>query len=168
MPSAVNWCTQSKLFSRQYLRSVSLIFPIRMTFVFVMFTWRPDLTWNQSRISRLFFRFCSEASRNIEVSSAYWQSLCSLLCKVIPFTFLSFLKAKARYSEHKIKIYGDIGSPCLQPLSSGKGSDRYLLKIMRELEFSWNMLIHFFRLGPKLKLSSTSSMNSQERLSKAF
>ena len=136
MPSAVNWCTQSKLFSRQYLQSVSLIFPICMTFVFVMFTLRPDLTWNQSRIFRLFLGSVPRLQGILRCCLHIGRAYVLYRARLYLSHFYHFLKANARYSEHKIQIYGDIRSPCLQPLSSGKGSDRYLFKIMREFEFS--------------------------------
>ena len=104
----------------------------------------------------------------MDVSSAYWQSLCSFFPSFIPLTFLSSLKANAKYSEHSMKMYGEIGSPCLHPLSKRKGSDRCPFRIILEFEFNWNICIHFLRFGPKLNLSKTSSMNSQDKLSKAF
>ena len=43
IPRAVNLLTQSRLFSRQYRRSVSLIGPILMTFVLLKLIFKPDL-----------------------------------------------------------------------------------------------------------------------------
>ena len=69
-------------------------------------------------------------------------------------------------SRHIIK--GDIGSPCLHPLSRVIGSDRWPLRIILEFELFWNIFIHFLKFGPKLNFIRASSIKSHDKLSNAF
>ena len=58
------------------------------------------------------------------VSSAYCVVIKSLLFIFIPFIFSFCFIFNARISAHSISIYGEIGSPCLQPPSVLKKEER--------------------------------------------
>ena len=57
------------------------------------------------------------------VSSAYCDITYVLLFISIPLIFVLFFILIASISAHKRNIYGEIGSPCLQPRSSLKKFD---------------------------------------------
>ena len=58
----------------------------------------------------------SDASKVKDVSSAYWEIKCALSPTFIPLIFSFCLINIAKISAQSINIYGDRGSPCLQPL----------------------------------------------------
>lgn len=57
-----------------------------------------------------------EPSNIRDVSSAYWESLYSSPSITMPLMILLFLIIMPTISAHSRNRYGDIGSPCLQPL----------------------------------------------------
>ena len=62
------------------------------------------------------FKLMLSPSSTISVSSAYCEILCSVSPMEIPIIFLCCRVINASNLTHTTNKYGDIGSPCLQPL----------------------------------------------------
>ena len=68
------------------------------------------------------------------MSSAYCEIKYCSPSILIPFILFEFRIVIASSSAHKIKIYGDKESPCLEPLSNLKDSDKNPFYITHERE----------------------------------
>ena len=70
---------------------------------------------------------------------------------MMPFIFLSFITMRYKIWAHKIKRYRDIGSPCLHPLSIGKGFDRNQHWLTEATMLVLKSLSILIKLVPKFK-----------------
>lgn len=88
------------------------LLPSHMALVFPVFKKRPDIL-QKCRYSELFLqmKFC-----HLLALCQYYLHCCKIVCSYV-FIFLLCLIILASISTHKINKYGDIGSPCLRPLS---------------------------------------------------
>ena len=109
-----------------------------------------------------------DPSKNNVVSSAYCEILNSFEPINIPLILSFFRIITANISAHKTNRYGEIGSPCLQPLRIVNHGETKLLTITRNLMFFRNIPTHFLISSLKLNNSNVLNMNFHEIVSKAF
>ena len=72
------------------------------------------------------------------VSSAYFVKIKSLLLNFIPFIFSFFFIFIAKISAQSIKMYGEIGSHCLQP--------RSVLKMRKDYHLGLQQLVCYYEM----------------------
>jgi hypothetical protein len=105
------------------------------------------------------------------VSSAYKDVLISFdLGEIWCKTLFSITKCRIlwRGSIARMKSMGEMGSPCLRPLSCLIGRPEIPFKRILEEEEVKTRLIQSLNLAPKANLSNTSSKYAHETESKAF
>ena len=61
--------------------------PIQITFVLSKLTFKPETAEKSDKVSKVSFKDLLDPSKMKVVSSAYWESLCSVLFIFIPVTF---------------------------------------------------------------------------------
>ena len=82
---------------------------IQMAFVFLVLSFRPEILWNRFSASNSLFSKCSLACRINWVSSAHWESPCSILCMFIPvislfwLLVLQLLEIFSHFAWHKVQ-----------------------------------------------------------------
>ena len=99
--------------------------PIHIIFVLEQFIFKPENFEKESKVSRAANRELGEPSRVSDVSSAYYEILCSLWLIKMPFIFLFCFTRIASISAQRRNRYGAMGSPCLQPLFMWNCSDKW-------------------------------------------
>ena len=72
------------------------------------------------------------------VSLAYCVKIKSLSLIFIPFIFSFFLIFIAKMSAQSINMYGEIGSPCLQPFS--------VLKMRKDYHLDSQLLVCYYKI----------------------
>ena len=142
--------------------------PILIQVVFSRLGFSPENFAYWSTSDRAAFRDSLEPSSNIAVSSAYCKSLYSLLCTKMPLMFTLFRIIIPSISAHSKKMYGELGSPCLQPRPISKNSEKMPFCIPHNLMSLRIILIRCLNLSPKLKKFKTLKINFQDTESKAF
>ena len=117
IPSILNLDEFHSMFKRgTYLIGDFHLLPSHMALVFPAFKKRPNFFPNISMIFIVLSNEFLSPSNIISISSAYCEILCSVSPMEIPLIFLSSQIIVASISTNNINKYGDIGSPCLQPL----------------------------------------------------
>ena len=125
--------------------------PIHMTCVLLALIFNPEKDAYRFKISRVRCRHFSVPSSISDVSSANCEMRYSVSPIRSPFTRLSFRNMMLNTSAQIIKIYGDNGSPCLQPLVSLKNSEEKPFTSTLDSMPEENNLIHRWMDGPKPK-----------------
>ena len=133
------------------------LLPIHTNCVFSKLTFNPDIFSNHCSICNDLCNDFSEPFNNRVVSSAYWDILYSNLSTLMPLISLSFRIFIESISAHRINKYGEIGSPCLQPLWRINLSDKFPHWFTLEYVFSYRACIHFLKESPKLKKSNPAT-----------
>ena len=124
IPNNLNLFTPQFNFHFVFIDSVLYVFePIHTTLVLKKLTLRPD-NFAYCSSSYVSLRDSSEPSNMTVVLSAYWIRIKSLLLIFIPFIFSFLLIFNAKISAQSMNIYGEMGSPCLQPRSILKKEER--------------------------------------------
>ena len=125
MPKSLKVCLPHNSFHFVLIELVSnFLAPIRTSCVLSKLTLRPDIAAKKSNSFKSSFNELSEPSRNMDMSSAYCEILCSEFPILIPLISLLSLILLAKNSAHIMKMYGERGSPWRQPQPTWKKDDK--------------------------------------------
>ena len=147
---------------------LNLLTPIHTAWVFSKLTFRPgNCEYSYNTLSVALSDLLVPSKRN-SVSSAYWESLCSLSFIIMPLMFMLFLIIIPKISAQRINRKVDTGSPCRHPRPILKNDDRLPHWFTLNLTLLLNVFIQEIIDLPKPKNSITLYINDQDTESKAF
>lgn len=145
----------------------------KKTFNFWKLILWPDRQQKSAIMLLMIWLLFKEASQKRKRSSA--KKMCENFMPLLP-TVVSFQEpvltlsriVAERYSRHKIKMYGDSGSPCLIPLEGEKGVEAWPMMMIVVPTEDTQDIIRSIRFLGKLKKERTLLMKPHSNLSSLF
>ena len=162
-PSTVNFSGfHSMLTSCRTMFSGGLTHPNHIHLVLSRFIFNPEKVLNLSRTEKHFWRASLEPSKNREVSSANWLTFISISFREYPLISGSFLIMWASISLDSRNKYGDMGSPCRQPLPTGNHDEIMPFIWTHDFMSEVKSFIHCLKGSPKLKSTKQAFIYCQQ------